>query len=546
MEIVQATLAMMAACIVFAVLARTIRVPYAVILVIGGMAAALIPGLPAPHLDPDFALAFFLPPLLQVSAYRTDWRAFRQDLRPILALALGAVLFTTLCIAVAARWLLPDLPWAAAIALGAIVAPPDAVAAGAVLRKLRLPRRMVTVLEGESLINDASSLVVYRLAVAAFALGGVHPLEAAASFLVLAAGGVAIGYAVGRVTIWMIGRLHDSLLETCVGFLAGYAAYMLADAAGVSGVLGVVACGMVLGVRQHAVFSARTRQDGRAVWAFVEFVLNSLVFILIGLQLNAILGRLAGDDGWALARAALLLSAVLIVSRFVWVFGTDWLSRLADGLRDARDEASRPAAKAGPDPASGPGSRRRPQPSSRHVAVIAWAGMRGVVSLAAAIGLPEDFPQRDLIVFLAFTAILATLVLQGTSLEWVIRRLGIEEPALRGLPPQEAAARRVLSDAMLEELERRAGDPLEGAIAADLVSEYRDKAGVYHRVAAHGGAAAELQARLALRLAAVRAGRDRLLHHFREGEMDASLLSDLEGELDAEEIRLRRLLGGAG
>ena len=199
MEIVEAVLALIAACIGFALLARRLNLPYAVILVLGGMVLAFIPGLPSVTLDPQIALAFFLPPLLQASAWRTDWRAFRANLRPILLLAVGAVLFTALCVAVVAKLLIPGLPWAAAVALGAIVAPPDAVAAAAVLARLRIPRRIVTVLEGESLVNDATALVLYRFAILAVAAGGIAVEEAAGSFVLLAVGGVAIGWGVGRV-----------------------------------------------------------------------------------------------------------------------------------------------------------------------------------------------------------------------------------------------------------------------------------------------------------------------------------------------------------
>lgn len=522
MPVVEATLALVAACIGFALLARELRLPYAVILVLGGMALAFIPGLPEVRLDPELALAFFLPPLLQGSAYRTDWHSFRSNLRPILLLAVGAVLFTAICMGAAARLLLPDLPWAAALAFGAIVAPPDAVAAAAVLQRLRLPRRLVTVLEGESLVNDATALVLYRFAVAAVGAGALAPWQGVATFLLLAVGGVAMGWAIGRAGTWISVRLEDTLLETALSFLACYASYFAAEALHLSGVIAVVTTGLVLGQASHRVLSSQTRLASRAVWQFTEFILNSLVFILIGLQLNHILGRLEGWSWVSLGRTALAMAAILIVSRFLWVFATAGLPWLIPALR-----------------------RRNPAPPWGMAAVVSWAGMRGVVSLAAALALPLDFPQRDLIVFLAFTAILATLVLQGTSLEWLIRRLKMEVPPHDGgIDPEEAEARHVIAQAALEEIEHRLDDPLEGAIAADLVPEFRGRAQHLHRtVGSRGAVAAERAARRRLRLQALEAGRARLMELRRRGGLHEEGLARLELELDLEEQRVRQVLG---
>lgn len=522
MDIVEAVLALVAACIGLALVARRLAVPYAAVLVLGGMVLALIPGVPAVKLPPELALAFFLPPLLQGSAFRTDWRGFRSNLRPILLLAVGCVLFTAAFIALVARWLVPEMPWAAALALGAIVAPPDAVAASAVLQRLRLPRRVVTVLEGESLINDASALILYRLAVAAAAAGMVAPWEAVLQFLVVGIGGAALGVLVGRLAVWTVARLEDPMLETALSFLVGYASYLGAEALHLSGVIAVVATGLVLGQAQHTAFAPRTRLVARTVWEFLEFVLNSLVFILIGLQLNQILGRLAGQGVWELAGCALAISAALIVSRFLWVFPATWLPRQIPAIR-----------------------RHDPMPSWRAVTIISWAGMRGVVSLAAALALPEDFPYRDLIVFLAFAAILATLVVQGTTLEWLICRLGVTLPAHDGgVDPAEAEARRAAAEAALSEIESRLEDPLEGAIAADLLHEYRDRAGHLHRVAAgSGAAAAERAARRRIRLAALEASRQRLIDHHGDGHLHDEALAKLVQEVDLEELRIRQVLG---
>ncbi len=529
MEIVEAVLALIAICIGFALLARRLNLPYAVILVLGGMGIAFIPGLPAITLDPQIALAFFLPPLLQASAWRTDWRAFRANIRPILLLAVGAVLFTAFAIAIAAKLLIPGLPWAAAVALGAIVAPPDAVAAAAVLQRLRIPRRIVTVLEGESLVNDATALVLYRFAVAAVAAsgasvgaaGGVSVVEASGTFVLVAAGGVLVGWAVARAAIWAFARLRDTLLEIAASFIACFASFGIAEVFHLSGVMAVVTTGLVMGQLQHRTLSPQSRLAAQAVWSFVEFVLTSLVFILTGLQLRGILDRMGSYAAGELLLLAVVISAVLIVARFVWVFPATYGARLIPAVR-----------------------RNDPSPPVGNIVVLSWAGMRGVVSLAAALALPLDFPERDLLIFLSFAAILATLVVQGTTLEWVIRRLKVEEPASTGMAPEEATLRRLVAHATLAEIRQRSEDILEGPVAQDLLAEYEDKARVFHGVA-NGGGQAELEARMRIRLAALRAGRRALLDHHRDAALEEELLVAIESEHDLEEIRILRLLGAA-
>lgn len=518
MDIVHAVLGLLAACIGIAVLARLWQLPYAVLLIMVGMVLAFLPWRPNITLAPDVALAFFLPPLLMASAFRTDWRAFRRAIRPILLLAVGAVIFTSFAVAYVARLMLPDIPWAAAIALGAIVAPPDAVAAAAVLQRLHLPRGLVTVLEGESLINDGSALVLYRIAVTAALVGATAPpWEVAGTFLLVGAGGVAVGWAFARAMLWLTPRLHDTLLETSLSFVVCYASFLAAEALHVSGVLAVVTTGLLVG--QHAsVLSARTRLESRTVWEFVEFILTSLIFVLIGLSLNDTLGRLEGWGFWQLLGLAAAVSATLIVGRFLWVFPSAYLTAWVF---------------------------RQGLPPWRYLVIICWAGMRGVVSLAAALALPLDFPQRDIIVFLAFCAILSTLVLQGTTLEWVIKRLKVEQkPHPGGLDPLEARARHVVAQAQLAALEARARDVIDGPIAADMLGEFRDRAGHLDRAARGGGAAlAERVARRRIRLDVLEVARHALLDHHRATDLHDEALMKLTQELDLEQLRLDRALG---
>src|SRR3954469_9520187 len=458
MAIFEILLGLMGACVALALAARRLSVPPAVVLVAGDMALALIPELPVVDLDPQLALVLFLPPLLQASAYRTDWPAFRTNLRPILLLAIGAVLFTALVVVVTARLLVPALPWAAAFVLGAIVAPPDAVAAASVLKNFRIPKRLIVVLEGESLLNDASSLVLYRFAVGATMAGAVSFTDASLSFVTSAVGGAIVGYLAGRGAMWIFTHLEDTPLDILVSFLASFAAYLAAEHVHVSGVLAAVACGLILGQQQHTAFTARTRLELMAVWGFVEFVLTALVFVLIGLQLRGILERLEQYDPYQLAGLGIAISAALIVSRFVWLFPTTWLPRLfSPSLRE-----------------------RDPMPPWSHTAVLAWAGMRGVVSLAAALALPAEFPERDLIVYLAFCAILATLVLQGTTLGPLIRRLGMSEPENDAInpavTPEAITARSEASIAAMAAVTEKLDDPEQAAMADDLLRDLRVRA----------------------------------------------------------------------
>ena len=521
-------LVLVAFCVLLAVLAQRLNLPVAVPLVLGGMGLALIPGLPQIQLDPELALALFLPPLLQISAYRTDWPAFRSNLRSILLLAVGAVFFTAAAVALVARWILPDLPWWAAIALGAIVAPPDAVAASSVLKQFKLPKRIVIVLQGESLINDASSLVLYRFAVAAVAVGTVSYSQGVLQFFGMAIGGAAIGWATGRVCMWVLAKVNDTMLDITVSILAGFAAYLAAEALHASGVLGAVACGLILGRKQHAEFTARTRLELNAVWNFVEFLLASLVFMLIGLQLRGIVQRLSSQHLGHLVALAVAVAATLMLSRFIWVFASAWLPRLAF----KRLQVLHPI-----------------QPWTHHT-VISWAGMRGVVSMAAALALPGNFPGRDTIVFLAFCSIFATLVVQGTTLGWLVRKLDVVEPEHAAPEPEEAKARSEIADAALEAVKSHLGNhdgtaqTEHSAAATELIDEYETRA---ERANPQGIDPEEKSdQRIALqrlRLVAIEAARGKLLQHTDQVDMETHRA--LAEELDLEEQQIRNALGEA-
>jgi Na+/H+ antiporter len=518
-------LVLVTASVGLAYLAQRLNVPLAVALVFGGIALAFMPGIGTVELEPELALALFLPPLLQASAYRTDWPAFRFNLRPILLLAIGAVFFTAAAVAIVAKLLVPALPWWAAIALGAIVAPPDAVAASAVLKQVKLPKRIVTVLEGESLINDASSLVLYRFAVGATLAGSFSLGSGILQFFGASIGGGLTGLVVGRATMWVLEKTQETLLDITVTLLAGFLAYFLAEQIHVSGVLAAVVCGLVLGRQQHNEFTAQTRLSVAAIWQFVEFLLTALVFMLIGLQLRGIVERLERYDATQLALLGAAISLTLIVSRFVWVFPSVWLPRaLSPALR-----------------------KSDPLPPWSHATLLSWAGMRGVVSLAAALALPANFPARDIIVFLAFCAIFATLVVQGTTLGWVIRKLGLhEEDDTSGLEAETAQVRADLAEASLEAVrEHLDSDGSEHAdAAAELVDEYEARV---ERTNVDGEdldvKTSQLDAQRRLRLVAIDAAREQL--NEKTDQIDTEAHRALAQDLDLEEQHIRHLLGEA-
>jgi monovalent cation/hydrogen antiporter len=404
------------------VLAGTIRVPYPILLVLGGLVLGFLPGVPPAELPPDLVLVLFLPPLLYQAAFFSSPRDLRADARAITLLAVGLVLATMSAVAAAAHTVVGGLPWAAAFTLGAIVAPTDPLAATAIARRLGVPRRLVTVLEGESLVNDASALVAYRLAVAAVVAGSFSLWGAGLQFVGRGIGGVAIGVAVGWLIAEARRRIEDPVVEIVLSVVTGYAAYLPAELMGASGVLAAVTAGLYVGWRAPELASPSTRLLGFSFWEVLVYLLNAVLFVLVGLQLHPILTGVSGSSAAVLLGQAALVSAVVIAVRIVWGFSVPYLVRALD---------RRPA-------------QRARRVGARERLVASWSGMRGAVSLAAALALPletstgQPFPQRNLIIFMTFGVIFATLVLQGLSLPWLIRRLGLhrddseEQEELRG------------------------------------------------------------------------------------------------------------------
>ncbi|MDB6122812.1 MAG: Na+/H+ antiporter [Pedosphaera sp.] len=451
-------LGLLVAVAALALLAQKIKVPYPILFVIGGLLIALIPGLPRIQLQPELVFFLFLPPLLFPSALFTSWRDFYASIRPISLLAVGLVLFTTLIVGYLAHYLVPGLPLAAAFALGAIISPPDAVAATAITQRLGVPRRVVTILEGESLVNDASALVALRFAIAAMVTGSFSLASAGLSFVIVGIGGIAIGLAIGWLSSWVQKYIDDPPIQITISLLTPFAAYVAAERLGVSGVLAVVTAGLFIGWRAPEITNARMRLQAYPVWEMIVFLLNGIVFILIGLQLPEVLKGLEGQSLPRLCWQAFVISVVVILIRILWVYPAAYLPRLLS--KKIRERES--------------------DPTWRNLMVVAWTGMRGVVSLAAALALPftlangAPFPGRNLILFFTFSVILATLVFQGLTLPFLIRWLGVHGDGESQREEREARLRaNQAALARLKELGEQDSIPEE--LIQRLRVEYEDR-----------------------------------------------------------------------
>jgi Na+/H+ antiporter len=419
--------------------ARRLPIPYPTLMILAGAAFGWIPGLPKVEFDSETVLLIFLPPLLYAAAWQMSWRDFRSNLRPIGSLAIGLVIVTTVAVAVITHELVEGMSWALAFALGALVAPPDAVAATAVTSRLALPRRFATIIEGESLINDATGLVLYRVAVVAAVTGAFSPTGAAIQLVLAPLGGVAVGLMVGWLAVRLHKRLNDPTIETVITLLTPFAAYLPAEEIGASGVLAIVSAGMFVSYNASTIFAPATRLNAVAFWSVLVFLLNGLAFILIGLQIPDVLEEVSARPMSDVITLTVMVCATVIVVRMVMVFPSAYLPRFFSPQLRARD----------------------PMPQTRQLIVLGWAGMRGVVTVAAALALPRvtstgsPLLHRDLIVFVAFSVVFSTLILQGQTLGPLIRWLQAspkDEDHLR----LAANARRELISTALEYLKESA------------------------------------------------------------------------------------------
>jgi CPA1 family monovalent cation:H+ antiporter len=521
---IEVVFVLLAAATALAIVARRLGMPYPILLVLGGLAVGFVPGLPRIELEPSLVFLLFLPPILFGAGYFTSIRDFKANLRPITLLSVGLVLATTIIVAVVAHALIPTLGWPAAFALGAIVAPPDAVAATAIFQRLGAPRRAVTILEGESLVNDATALVAYKFAIIAATTGAFSLVDAGLSFVVVAIGGIALGIVVGWVVSLLITRVDDPVFSVVITFLAPVAAYLPAEQIGVSGVLATVTAGIWLGRHAPSRMSSAVRIAGTAAWQILIFLINGAVFILIGLQLPSVLESLAGRPPIELLGLAAAISVTVILVRIAWVYPGTYVPRmLSAGIR-----------------------AREPRPSERNVFLVSWAGMRGVVSLAAALALPvttaygEPFPERDLVVFLAFAVIVATLVGQGLTLPLIIRGLRISGDGPDG--HEESRARIVAAEAAVRRINELAREwPGHMELVDALRAQYEHRARDIERHDNEGPETESEQEQLEhriIRSAVIEAEREELIRLHETGSIRDEIFRRVERDLDLEELRL--------
>jgi monovalent cation/hydrogen antiporter len=531
-EILYTVAALLAVVAVVAWIAARLQLPPPILLVLAGMALAFMPWLPAVELDPDIVLLVLLPPLIYFAAFTMSWQAFRANLRPILLLAFGCVVVTTAAVAGAAHWLL-GLPLGVAFMLGAIVSPPDVVAPLAIAERLRVPRRITEVLEGEGLVNDATALILFNLAVTAVLTGHFSIPDAARDFALVVLGETIWGFVVGYVMLRLRHRAAEPRIEVMLSFMTPFLAFWLPHALGGSGVLATVVSGLYVGFAGVSLIRSNTRLQALFFWDVVNTVITGAIFLLTGLQARTVTAGLEAATILGLVLDGVLVSAVVIVVRFLWVFPATFLPRRLFPSIAARD----------------------PAPDWRFPFTIAFTGVRGVVSLAAALSIPiaiatnVPFPGRDRVLVMTFVVIVVTLVAQGLTLPWVLRRLGLDRlglAELRRRKEREMGARVETARAALAQLDAAA---LQERLPADVVEPWRERQ--RQRIAAlegarepdGGGFAMSVGVQRA-ELALIGAARARLNDLLREGSVSDEIRRRIERDFDLDEERLRRNVHG--
>ncbi|MEQ6900566.1 Na+/H+ antiporter [Nocardioides sp. YIM 152588] len=496
-------------------------VPAPLTLIVAGVVASYVPGFPEVRLEPEIVLLGLLPPLLYSAALTTSLVDFNANRRPILLLSVGLIVFTTAGVAVVVHAVVPDMGWPLAFAIGAVVAPPDAVAATAIGRRIGLPRRVVTILEGESLLNDATALVALRTAVAALGTT-VTALEVGVDFVVAAGGGVAVGALTYLLVAAVRRRVSDPLLDTAISLVVPFAAYLVAEEIHASGVVAVVIAGLLLGHQAPVLQTARSRLAERTNWRTIAYVLENTVFLLIGLQADWMVEEVRESElsGAMVAGASLATLAAVVVLRLVWVFSSRMLLK-----RNLGDPSGTPA-------------------TWRHTFLIGWAGMRGVVTLAAAFVVPEDTPYRELVLVIAFTVVAGTLFGQGSTLPWIARRLNVPGPdpmddalARATLLQQAAKAGKIRLKELTGDLGESEDDPY--GVRATLVNrvEQRNFA-AWERLGTTAGEESPSASYNRLRSEMIDAERRRVLEIRSTGSVPSEVVSEVLALLDVEESML--------
>ena len=508
-----------------AVIANRLRIPPAILLVLTGVLLAVVPGLPPVELAPEFVLLLVLPPIIYASAFLMSWREFQFNLRPITLLAVGGVVFTTVMVAAAAHWFM-DLPWPIGFVLGAIVSPPDAIAPLSIARRMKIPRRIIVILEGEGLANDATALILYRFAVGAVSLGIFSFGQAAELFTAIVAGELLWGIGVGWLMLRLRRWVNDPLIEIMLSVLTPFLAFWPPAHLGGSGVLATLTAGLYVSWNGPRLISSATRLQGVFFWEFFTYVIEGMVFLITGLQARTVISRIGHYPPSQLAISVAVITAVVIVARFIWVFPATYLPRRLPSIR-----------------------RKDPPPPWQWPFLLAFTGVRGIVSLAAALAIPlvtstgQPFPYRDLILFLTFSVILITLVGQGLMLPWVIRQLGLSSAERKEREidrAEEYQARSEAVEAATDRLDRLAAEhDLSPDVIEAVRAQHRDR--LKHLanrgdgdnvVRKHGELHDEVERHL------IAAERTRINELFRSGKLKDEARRRIERELDLREAHL--------
>jgi monovalent cation/hydrogen antiporter len=524
---IETVIALVAAALVLVRIADLVSIPYPIVLVLGGLGIGFIPGGPNLHLEPDVVFLVFLPPILQSAGYLSSPRELRSELGPLSWLVLGASLATMVCVAVVAETVIPSINWAEAFVLGAIVAPTDPVSAIATFERVGISNRVASLVEGESMINDAVGLVAYKVAVAVVVSGFFSTSEAVDDLVLGVAGGIAVGLLVSWVVAFVLRRERDATLTTLLTVLSAYAAFALADGLGASGVLAAVTSGLYSGWRSHELFDADARLNAQAFWRVLIFALNAILFVLVGLQFPEILRRVGEQfSPGEIIGYGLLVSGVVVLVRAVWPYIPVLIGRIVS-----------------------PANRLSPGADWRENFLIGWSGMRGAVSLAAALSLPfaldsgAAFESRDLIIYLTVAVIFVTLVGQGLTLPFVVRRLGLG--AHEAWTPDEAIARLTAAQAALDRLDEI--EATDQGLPETALQRLRE---LYQaRFARCAAVLSGDDGRIAIEdpLTGYRKTREQLIESERatllklrnEGRLKQELFRRIQADLDLDEARLR-------
>jgi monovalent cation/hydrogen antiporter len=524
-EAVQAVFLMLLVFVaMFAGLARRLKVPYPILLVIAGLLVSFLPGMPRIGFNPDLVFVVFLPPLLYSAAWTLSWREFQRNFVSIAMLAVGLVLFTVMGLALASGSLLPGFDWRSRVLLGAVVAATDAIAATSIARRVGLPQRIVEILEAESLVNDGTGLLALQFGLTMLVTGRIPSvIEGVGRLFFLTGGGVLIGLAIGGVVAWFERWVDDGPIEIVISILVPYAAYLIGDRAHASGVIAVIACSMYMSRQSPQYMSPQVRLQTAAVWDALTFILNGIVFVLIGLQLPYVVGQIGGMSHKVLLEYGVGFSAVIIVVRMAWVYGETYIAYAIRRWIHKVEAAE-------PDP--------------RTIFVIGWGGMRGVLSLAAAVSLPYALPngrifsQRSMIIYLAFCLILTTLVFQGLTLPWFIRKLGLSES--ERMHGEEQEARRILLREALVHLDRkRSKNRDQVGMFSELIGSYQRRLDALpaEREEPIQGLVNHASRQEAM-LAVLKVEREALIRLRDQGRIDDEVMRTLQRELDLTESRM--------